>query len=196
MLSGDFPSFARWNRSRVSTGGLAALLLVAALGAAQCESGHAASATPSDAPLIVPWSRIGDIWLGEARARVVREYGPQPRLGYRLHRGTVQVSFDRGRVRAIYFSTPYYRTKSGIGVGSSLPLGPCHRTAQSRCRHLWHGFVWNAWSKEKPCSCWTKVGLGRRSLPATVDNYLKPWFIISVRRGRVTAFYFDLKYVD
>jgi len=153
----------------------------------------------SDPPIFVPWSRIGNISLGDyhsAKVEVEAEYGPEPRYGYRLHGSRVDVTFDRGRVSAIRFSTPYYRTKSGFGVGSRIPLGPCHRTSTNRCEHRWHGFVWNAWVREKPCSCWVKVGRGPRSLPATVHNFLKPWFFIEVHRGRVSAFYFALRFVD
>jgi hypothetical protein len=169
----------------------AGLVLLAVLALAGCKS-HART----DPPLLVPWSRIGDISLGEPRARVEREYGKEPALGYRLHGGTVQVEFDGGRVTSIWFSTRYYRTKRGIGVGSRIPLGPCHRTKASRCEHRWHGFVWNEWVREKPCNCWTKVGLGAKSLPVTVKNFLKPWFFIDVRHGRVTHFYFSLRFVD
>ena len=116
---------------------------------------------------------------------MLRDYGPQPPGGYIEHGGRVQVGFDHGRVTSLRFSTPYYRTKSGFGVGSKSPPG-----------HRWHGFVWNAWRREKPCSCWVKVGLGRRSLPATTENFLKPWFFIDVRHGRVASFYWDLKFVD
>jgi hypothetical protein len=31
---------------------------------------------------------------------------------------------------------------------------------------------------------------------ATVHNFLKPWFFIDVHRGRVSGFYFALKFVD
>jgi hypothetical protein len=44
--------------------------------------------------------------------------------------------------------------------------------------------------------CWVKVGRGARSLPATGDNFLKPWFFIYVDHGRVSRFYFALKFVD
>jgi len=140
---------------------------------------------PWDPPLLVPWHKIGSFSLGETKAGVLRDYGPQPRGGYKEHSGRVQVGFDHGRVVSLWFSTPYYRTKSGFGVGSRIP--PDHR---------WHGFVWNAWVREKPCSCWVKVGLGRRSLPATAKNFLKPWFFINVRHGRVTSFYWALRFVD
>jgi hypothetical protein len=50
--------------------------------------------------------------------------------------------------------------------------------------------------KEDPCNCWVKVGLGARSLPVTVSNFEKPWFIIYLHRGHVAGFYFALKYVD
>jgi hypothetical protein len=44
-------------------------------------------------------------------------------------------------------------------------------------------------------SCWTKVGLGARSLTVTAKNFLKPWFFIDVRHGRVTSFYFASRFV-
>jgi hypothetical protein len=97
----------------------------------------------------------------------------------------VQVAFFRGRVDSIWLSTPYYRTKSGFGVGSRIPAG-----------HRWHGFVWNARRRGKPCRCWVKVGRGSRSLPATAANFLKPWTFIDVRRGRVSSFYFAARFVD
>src|SRR5437763_3227620 len=91
----------------------------------------------SDPPVSVRWSRIGDISLGSYKVEVEAVYGSEPLYGYRLHGGTVDVTFDRGRVSAIRFSTPYYRTKSGFGVGSRIPLGPCHRTMGYPCLHLW-----------------------------------------------------------
>ena len=139
----------------------------------------------SDPPVLALWGKVGGISLGEFKAEVEADYGPEPANGYRLHGGRVVVGYDKGQVSAIRVSTRYYRTKSGFGVGSPTPPG----------RH-WHGFVWNAWVREKPCSCWVKVGGGPRSLPATTDNFLKPWFFIDVRHGRVSGFYFALKFVD
>ena len=172
-------------------------------------AGGSRSAPANDPPVLVPWHRVGDITLGEAKARVEQEYGSEGHVYhvlaaaqgivqgyYRLHGSRVYVTFRDGRVNELDFTTRYYRTKSGFGVGSTIPFGPCHRTATSRCEHRWHGFVWNAWVKEKPCHCWGKVGLGARSLPATVENFLKPWFAIFIRRGRVSEFYFALKFVD
>jgi hypothetical protein len=150
----------------------------------------------ADPPVLVPWHRIGDIGLGDPQKDVVREYGKEPDLGYRLHGGVVQVGFDRDRVTSIWFSTHYYRTRSGLGVGSRIPLGSCHRTKARRCEHRWHGFVWNEWVREKPCNCWTKVGRGEQSLPVNSKSFLKPWFFINVRHGRVSSFYFDSKFVD
>jgi hypothetical protein len=150
----------------------------------------------SDPPVFVPWKRVGGISLDEPKVAVDAEYGSEPRYGYRLHGSRLVVGYDRGRVSEIRFSTRYYRTKSGFGVGSRIPLGPCHRTSTKRCEHRWHGFVWNAWVREKPCSCWVKVGRGPRSLPAATRNFLKPWFFIDVDRGRVSAFYFALRFVD
>ena len=150
----------------------------------------------TDPPVFVPWSRIGDIALGGFKEEVDAEYGSEPDYGYRLPGGTVYVGYDKGRVGEIRFTTPYYRTKKGFGVGSRIPLGPCHRTMGYGCLHLWHGFMWNLTLREKPCQCWVKVGRGPRSLPATGDNFLKPWFFIDVRHGRVSAFYFALRFVD
>ena len=164
-------------------------------------------------PLLVPWHQIGDISLGEPRLRVEQEYGS---AGHGFHvvqrysgavqgwyrggqRSRVYVTFYGRRVGTLGVDSPYYRTTSGFGVGSKIPLGPCHKpriVPAGRCEYRWHGFVYNAWSHDTPCNCWTKVGLARESLPATVENFEKPWFIIYVRHGRVTSFYFDLKYVD
>jgi hypothetical protein len=182
------------NRGPLVLVGAGAFFVALAVGvmAAGCSSGS----SRSDPPLLVPWHKIGDIGLGDPKERVLREYGPEPELGYRLHGGMVQIGFDRGRVTSIWFSTPYYRTKTGFGVGSQIPAGPCHRTETSVCERRWHGFVWNEWVREKPCNCWTKVGLGAQSLPVTFKNFLKPWSFIDVRQGRVKSFYFASRFVD
>jgi hypothetical protein len=191
--------------------GAAVLALVAAVAVGGCgsRSVHAGAATHSDPPLLVPWSRIGNIALGEPRARVEREYGGVghgyhvlQRYGdtvqgyYRLHGSRVIVTFYGRRVGELDFETPYYRTKDGFGVGGRIPLGPCHRTAVDRCEHRWRGFVYNVRLREDPCNCWVKVGLGAQSLPVTGSNFAKPWFFIYLRRGRVARFYFALRYID
>jgi hypothetical protein len=145
----------------------------------------AVSEIRSPKPVLIRWRGIGDIVLGTPKARVLHEYGAQPSLGYFSPGGRVQVAYDRGRVSSIWFSTPYYRTDAGFGVGSTIPPG-----------RRWHGFLWNAWAREKPCSCWVKVGRGPQSLPATVHNFLKPWTFIDVRHGRVVSFYFAARFVD
>jgi hypothetical protein len=190
---------------------IAALAAVAAVAATACGSGsaHAGRSASSDPPLLVPWSRIGDITLGEPKPRVEREYGSLAhgyhviqRYGdtvqgyYRLHNSKVIVTFYGDRVGELDFTTPYYRTKSGFGVGSRIPLGPCHKTAIRRCEHRWRGFIFGPSLREKPCSCWVKVGRGAQSLPVTGKNFTKPWFFIYTHNGRVTRFYFALKYVD
>ena len=184
-------------------------LLVACLAVAGPHLGVAKAQSPGDPPLLVPWSRIGNIALGETRASVERKYGSAghgfhvvQRYGenvegyYELHGSNVSVTFYGDRVGAIWFGTPYYRTKTGFGVGSKIPLGPCHKTATHRCGHRWRGFLWKEYYREGPCSCWVKVGLGRQSLPPTVDNFLKPWFFIYISHGRVEDFRFDSKFVD
>jgi hypothetical protein len=169
-----------------------AAFFVLAVAAAGCGSGS----RTADPAVLVPWHKIGDISLGAPKERVLREYGKEPEFGYKLHGGKVQVAFDRGRVTSIWFSTRYYRTKTGFGVGSRIPLGPCHHTRTDRCERRWHGFVWNEWVREKPCHCWTKVGLRAESLPVSSQNFLKPWFFIDVRHGRVNSFFFDSRFVD
>jgi hypothetical protein len=96
-------------------------------------------------------------------------------------------------VGRVGFGTPYYRTKSGFGVGSTIPLGPCHRTATNPCEHCWRGFIYNVRLKEDPSSCWVKVGTGSQSLPF---EFNEPWFFIYLGHGRVLGLYFALKYVD
>ena len=110
-----------------------------------------------DPPLLVPWNRVGDITLGEPRARFERDYG-HFRVGdhYRLHGSKVFLTFDRGRVADIAFTTPYYRTTGGFGVGSRIPLGPCHKTPLKPCEHRWHGFIYNGDVKD------VQVNISRR----------------------------------
>jgi hypothetical protein len=162
-----------------------------------------------DFPVLLPWTGVGAIQLGETRAQVAHDYDA---VGHRyhvqargnglvegyyvLHRSRVDVDYRDGRVNELDFTTRFYRTWDGFGVGSRIPLGPCHRTATASCEHRWQGFVWNAWVRDKPCSCWVKVGDGKRSLPATPANFLKHWVFVYVRHGRVTRFHLAQKFVD
>lgn len=132
-----------------------------------------------DPPFLVPWRKIGHISLGERLSAVEGHYGfPGDeyhvlsrsngilRGYYRLYGTRVYVTFEDGLVNAIAFSTPYYRTRSGFGVGSKMPSG-----------QTWHGFVYRL-----PCTCWVKTGDGAR--------------VIYTKHGRVTSFSFVLKFVD
>jgi hypothetical protein len=57
--------------------------------------------------------------------------------------------------------------------------------------------MWNRTLRDKPCSCWVKVGRGPRSLPATCNNFAKPCLLLHQRQPhRVSSFYFALKFVD
>lgn len=154
--------------------------------------------TSVDPPFLVPWRSIGLISLGEPRAKVESDYGfPGGQYHvlartkgilqgyYRLHNARVYVTFQQGVVNELAFSTPYYRTRDGFGVGSTMPNA-----------RIWHGFVYNAWHRGKPCDCWVKVGLGQRSLAATPANFQKPWFFIYTKHGRVARFFFALRFVD
>ena len=165
-----------------------------------------------DPPLLVPWNRVGDITLGGSRTAVQREYGkpghgfhfvqrysaltgaPAVEGYYALHGGSVDVTFYGNRVGRIAFNVPYYRTSRGFGVGSRIPLGPCHVVPGDTCEHRWHGFVYTPKYHDSPCACWIKVGSGQEY--ATAREFGKPWFFIYTRRGRVDGFYFALDFVD
>lgn len=186
---------------------LAATVFIAIGAGAGDAAGAAASTT--DSSTFALWNRVGDITLGEPRSHVEAEYGSEgsgfhvvQRHGnaiqgfYRLHGSQVTVTFYGSTVGEIEFATPYYRTSGGFGVGSRIPLGGCHRIGTATCEHIWRGFIFDAWNRGVPCSCWVRVGTGPRSLPATTANFLKPWFFIYTKHGRVTSFYFALKFVD
>jgi hypothetical protein len=188
---------------------LAIAVFVACVGGVGSHPVGAQGQLAGDPPLLVPWTRIGDIALGESKTRVERKYGS---VGhgfhvlqhsgdtlqgyYGLHGSHVIVTFYGRRVGELEFATRYYRTKSGFGVGSTIPLGRCYRTATNSCEHRWQGFVYNVRLRENPCNCWVKVGFGEQSLPVTGTNFGKPWFLIYLRRGHVARFHFALKYVD
>jgi hypothetical protein len=57
---------------------------------------------------------------------VLQRYGKDIVQGYyRLHGSEVVVTFYGDRVGELEFETPYYRTKSGFGVGSTIAACPC-----------------------------------------------------------------------
>ncbi len=82
--------------------------------AAACSSGagsdasasHSRATRPADPPLLIPWSRVGDIALEEPKARVEREYG-SPGHGYhvqaRISNGIQGYYGFHGRVVAVKF---------------------------------------------------------------------------------------------
>lgn len=171
---------------------------VVACGASIGESASNAS-TVTRAHALVPWTGIGDIRLGETLKTLHAEYGAEGPYGYRLHGGVVDVEANMppiNHVNWIFFTTRYYRTKSGFGVGSTIPLGPCVKTWTHACGHRWHGFVWNEIYKARVRGCWAKVGTGATSLRPSVSTFGKPWVIIYVRHGRVSAIGLSSKYVD
>ena len=121
------------------------MLLVSVAGSAT------ASSRAIDPPRIVPWHEIGNIGLGMSHARVERVYGPAingspPRntivWQYR-GRGVIEIEYDaNGHVESIDTASRAYATRSGIQVGLTVPLGPCHRVG-GKCRHRWRGFTFS-----------------------------------------------------
>src|SRR5439155_18941402 len=89
--------------SRATASVIALLGVVAAVVSSSASVGTGASRV-TDPPLLVPWTRVGDIALGEPRTRLEREYGGpghgyHPDLGYyRLHGSRVFVYFRDSRV--------------------------------------------------------------------------------------------------
>jgi hypothetical protein len=140
-----------------------------------------------DFPIIEPWDGAGAFQLDEPRKRVAYDYDA---IGHRyhvlsrrnrvvhgyyvLHHSRVYIDFRNGHVDRIDFTTPYYRSFDGIHIGRKSPA-----------LKMWHGFLWDAWKRGRPCRCWVKVGYGDRSLPATPANFGKPWVFLYVRNGRV-----------
>jgi hypothetical protein len=114
----------------------------------------------SDTPTILFNTSIGDVRLGMPRAQVVEKYGVGRterlrgyfpvgvryhgkvlyRTTYRVHSGKLVVSYVDGRVKMIETTSRYYRTRSGIGVGTRIPRGPCHPDGYGGCRYRWRGF--------------------------------------------------------
>src|SRR4051812_5607827 len=132
------------------------LVALAAVGAA-----HGAAVARPDPPLLVPWHRVGDLTLGEPRRSVERGYGRTGTYGaYRLHGSRVDVEFRGGRLDAVGFSTPYYRTRTGFGVGSMIP--PARVTAPRATAASIAGVA----SSGTPGSRRSRANAGRKSASA------------------------------
>jgi hypothetical protein len=141
-------------------------------------------------------TRVESAYAGK-RFHVSQRYGDTTDGYYILHGSQVGITYYGKHVGELDFMTPYYRTTAGFGVGSRIPLGPCHRAAPNgACVHLWRGFIYNPTLRERPCNCWVKVGTGAQSLPVRASNFLKPWFFIYLHGGRIARMHFALKYVD
>jgi hypothetical protein len=145
------------------------LLLTVAIALAAAAT--ATATAESDPPTITPWHAIGNISLGEAKARVVYTYGAaDQRGGYRVDGGTLSVGYDQFGVNNIYTDSAYYRTPNAFGVGSRVLLGVCHH-ASGKCVYRWHGFNyisgvganWSKWvnrgKRRVNVRFWTKQGV-------------------------------------
>jgi hypothetical protein len=58
-------------------------------------------------------------------------------MTYRLHGGILRVKYVHDRAKVIETTSRYYRTPRGIGVGTRIPLGPCHRSRFGSCEYRW-----------------------------------------------------------
>jgi hypothetical protein len=95
---------------------------------------------------ITPWHAIGGIGIGSSTAAIRYRYGREGKSGViRFTRpdGTLDVSFNKGHVGVLTTTSPYFRTPTGIGVGSRIPLGPCHSVGGGNCTYLWQGFKYS-----------------------------------------------------
>jgi hypothetical protein len=157
-------------------------------------SGGQAEARPSfDRSSVVFNTSIGEIELGMTRDQVEYLYGDTNdgrlelldtyfpkgtkyagktlyRMTYRLHGGTLRVSYVDGRVKVISTTSSYYRTRSGVRVGKRIPLGACHRNRYGSCDYRWTDFWF-----EPDCG---KAWLGGTRRVST---------ILYTRHARVTA---------
>ena len=65
-------------------------------------------------------------------------------MTYRLHGGILRVKYVHDRVKVIETTSRYYRTPRGVGVGTRIPLGTCHRNRFGSCEYRWRGFFYEA----------------------------------------------------
>jgi hypothetical protein len=65
-------------------------------------------------------------------------------MTYRLHGGVLRVKYVHDRVKVIETTSRYYRTLRGVGAGTRIPLGPCHRNRFGSCEYRWRGFFYEA----------------------------------------------------
>lgn len=82
--------------------------------------------TTSDPPVIVPWTKVGDIAIGMTRTAVEYRYRPMA-LGVekKFADGYVLITFNSASNRVSYISltTARYLTPDDIGVGTKIPFG-------------------------------------------------------------------------
>jgi hypothetical protein len=118
---------------------LVASALAVAIGAEARVSGGA------DPPRLVLWHMVGNAGLGMTETRIKYSYD-QPThaytdngFDYRIYqgRGEIGVAYDRsGHLVWVDTSSPAYRTPDDFGVGSRIPLGPCHKV-KGKCEYRW-----------------------------------------------------------
>jgi hypothetical protein len=152
----------------------------------------AAESRATDFPRIVPWSTIGQIRLNMPLEEVERHYGERPlnSLGitnYNVGGRILRVRYWRAksngfRVFSVSTRSAYYRTPVGVGVGTVIPLGRCHRTQFSPCQRRWHAFVY--------------VANAQAWLAGTRVEGLRTTAYLAMRRGRVASVTLQIKAED
>jgi hypothetical protein len=101
----------------------------------------------SGPPKIAPWTAIGGVRLGMARAAVEALFGRvspyRATADYPVTGGRLSVAYAKDRVVFVATTSSYYRTPDGIRVGYSIPLGRCAGTpARKTCPYPWRGFTY------------------------------------------------------
>lgn len=124
---------------------VAAMALLALFGTAGAVGARHSQQTQLS-PTITPWHAVGGIGIGMVRAAVEYRYGTAPGEGtvlvYTVPGGTLFVQYHHARVTDLETNSRFFRTEDGFGIGSTIPLGRCHRIA-GRCRYTWRSFTLN-----------------------------------------------------
>lgn len=152
--------------------------VVAALGLVPAGWGAPAKSSAGIDPSVLTFNKqISSIWIGESMSRVEYNWdqGSPAKLGlmpwsclymmesggcvlnggmvaYRVNGGKVGVGFYNGRVVFVITTSPYYKSPSGIGVGSVIPYGTHHTFDGTSFSYVSQGKFWGNWVSKNSLS--------------------------------------------